>query len=623
MTQLPSKSAATPSGPAAERGPGWSDTRLLLRRLREVMAGHGNAEERLGQMVQLIASNMVAEVCSIYLRRAGEMLELFATHGLKAEAVHRTRLRVGEGVVGDVAARAAPLALSDARAHPGFAYRPETGEEEFHSMLGVPILRGGKVIGVLAVQNRTQRHYTDDEQETLETIAMVAAEMVSQPGFVSADELRGSDSDALLPARLTGVKLNGGSAIGHAVMHNPRPVVRKVIAEDVKLEVERLKSALTRMHSALDTMLEDSALKSQGEHRDVLETYRLIAEDQGWLRRIREAIEGGLTAEAGVLKVQDQTKARLRQMNDPFLRERMADFTDLANRLLQHLSEDYKLEEDGADEQPDDMIVVAQSMGPAELLDYDRDRVRAVVLEEGSPTSHVAIVARALDIPIVGRVGGLLQRVEPLDSIIVDGEHAQIFLRPGEEVQGDFREAIDNRKRRAHRIAELREVPTTSKDGVDVSLHLNVGLLVDMAALHETGADGVGLYRTEIPFMVRSEFPAVGEQAELYERVLDLADGKPVVFRTLDIGGDKALPYLDEPGDENPAMGWRAIRIAIDRPAMLRQQIRALVRACKGSRPEDHVPDDLRSRGVRRRPQAARPGAGALPFGRHAGARQR
>ena len=571
-----------PVGAAAERGPGWSDTRLLLRRLREVMGSEAEGEARLNQMVRLVANNMVAEVCSVYLRRAGDVLELFATHGLNPDAVHRTRLRVGEGVIGDVALQAKALALSDARAHPDFAYRPETGEEEFHSMLGVPVLRGGKVIGVLAVQNRTQRHYTEDEIETLQTIAMVTAELVNQRGFISAEEMRLADSDSVLPARLTGIKLNGGPAIGQAVLHQPRPVIREVISDDVQLEQERLKSALSRMHTALDTMLEDTALQDQGEHRDVLETYRLIAADRGWLKRILEATKGGLTAEAAVLKVQDETKARLRQLNDPFLRERMTDFTDLANRLLQHLSEDYPDDDSDLAEAPDDMIVIAQSMGPAELLDYDRERVRAVVLEEGSPTSHVAIVARALDIPVVGRVKGLLAQVEPGDTIIVDGDHAQVFLRPGEDVQAGFRDTIQGSEARAEIRAAMRELPAVTADGVEISMNLNVGLLVDMAALHETGADGVGLYRTEIPFMVRSAFPGVNEQAELYERVFDLADDKPVVFRTLDIGGDKALPYLNEPRDENPAMGWRAIRIGMDRPTMLRQQMRALIRAARG-----------------------------------------
>lgn len=584
MTQIPSKSAATPSGLASPQTPGSTDTRLLLRRMRGVMAGPGTAAARLDQIVRLIATTMVAEVCSIYLRRAGEVLELFATQGLNPNAVHQTRLRVGEGVIGDIAARARAVALADARAHPSFAYRPETGEEEYHSMMGVPILRSGKVIGVVAVQNRTQRHYTDDEVETLQTIAMVTAEMVSGAQLVSAEELRQTDGNALLPLRLDGVKLHGGPALGIAVLHRSRPVVRKVIAEDIALELERLNSALEGMHSALDALLEDKALAGKGEHRDVLETYRMIAEDRGWLGRIREAIGGGLTAEAAVQKVQNETNARMAQIQDPYLRERIADFQDLANRLMSHLAgtangDDHQ---NGNGHPPPHMIVVAETMGPAELLDYDRSRLRGVVLASGSPTSHVAIVARALDIPVVGRVADILDRIEPGDPIIVDGDNAQVFLRPGDDVQTSFLDSVLDRSRRRAAYQALRSLPARTLDGTDISLQINAGLLVDLGHLEDTGADGVGLYRTEIPFMVRPDFPDVVEQTELYRRIVEHSDGKSVVFRTLDIGGDKLLPYVQEGGEENPAMGWRAIRIALDRPAILRQQLRALIAASAG-----------------------------------------
>ncbi len=584
MTQIPSKSAATPQGLANPQTPGSSDTRLLLRRMRGVMAGPGTAEQRLDEIVRLIATTMVAEVCSIYLRRAGDVLELFATQGLNPQAVHQTRLRVGEGVIGDIAARARAVALADARAHPSFAYRPETGEEEYHSMMGVPILRSGKVIGVVAVQNRTQRHYTDDEVETLQTIAMVAAEMVSGAQLVSAEELRQADGNALLPLRLDGVRLNGGPALGVAVLHRSRPVVHKVIAEDIPLELERLNAALEGMHSALDALLEDKALAGKGEHRDVLETYRLIAEDRGWLGRIREAIGGGLTAEAAVQKVQNETNARMAQVKDPYLRERVADFEDLANRLMSHLAGTANEEAGKAlnGELPPHMIVVAQSMGPAELLDYDRSRLRGLVLAEGSPTSHVAIVARALDIPVVGRVKEILERVEPGDPVIVDGDNAQVFIRPGDDVQTSFLDSVRARSRRPAAYLALRDLPATTLDGTDIHLQINAGLLVDLSHLEDTGAEGVGLYRTEIPFMVRPDFPNVEEQTDLYRRILEHARGKPVVFRTLDIGGDKLLPYVEDGGEENPAMGWRAIRIALDRPAILRQQLRALIAASAG-----------------------------------------
>jgi phosphotransferase system enzyme I (PtsP) len=585
MTDLPSKKPKTPPGPkpALAAHGASSDTRLLLKRLREIMAGGGPAPGRLDRIARIIATNMVAEVCSIYLRRAGDVLELFATEGLNPEAVHKTRLRIGEGIVGDIAAHARALALSDAPADPRFAYRPETGEEPYQSMMGVPILRAGKVVGVVAVQNRAQRHYSEDEIETMQTVAMVLAEMVASGELVSAEELREADGIALLPLRLPGVRMNGGLAIGQAVQHEPRIVVKRLIAEDIPLELERLNAALAGMYSALDMMLADDALAHGGEHREILETYRMIAEDRGWLGRIREAIEGGLTAEAAAEKVRNENNARMQAVADPYLRERMADFDDLARRLLLHLSSgDGRADIQRPGDLPPDIVVVAHSMGPAELLDYDRARLRGIVLEEGSPTAHVAIVAKALDIPVVGRVRGALARIEPNDPIVVDADHSQIFVRPGEDVLAMYRQTASDRVARRAGYVAMRELPAVTRDGVAIALRLNAGLLVDLQMLAETGAEGVGLYRTEIPFMVRPAFPSAEEQASLYGRILDLAVGRPVVFRTLDIGGDKLLPYFGEKTEDNPAMGWRAIRIGLDHPALLRRQLRALVRAAAG-----------------------------------------
>jgi phosphotransferase system enzyme I (PtsP) len=583
MTKIPSKSAGLPKAPSDSGSHHHTDSRLLLRRMRDVMAGPGTGQERLDKIVKLIATTMVAEVCSLYLRRAGEVLELYATEGLKQSAVHHTRLRFGEGVIGDIAARARPLALAEAQAHPDFAYRPETGEEIYHSMLGVPILRGGKVIGVLAVQNRTRRHYTDEEVETLQTIAMVSAEMVAAEEFVHATELHETDGNAILPLRLTGVRLAVGAAIGQAVLHRPRPEVRTLIAEDVKLETERLSAALEGMYSALDTMIADSRAVIGGESREILESYRMIAEDQGWIRRIREAIEGGLTAEAAVRRVQDENNARMAKIQDAYLRERMTDLDDLANRLLQHLAEPGDATAAPIRrELPDDAVVIAGALGPAELLDYDLRSLRGVVLDDGSPNSHVAIIARALDIPVVGRVRGVLERVDPLDTVIVDGDNAQIFVRPSEDVQAAFQESVAERNVKRAAFSALRDKPAVSLDGVQVKLQLNAGLQVDLSHLEAQGAEGVGLYRTEIPFMVHADFPDVRTQTELYAEILEKAGGRPVVFRTLDIGGDKILPYLADMNDDNPAMGWRALRIALDRPAILRMQLRAMIRAAKG-----------------------------------------
>jgi phosphotransferase system enzyme I (PtsP) len=562
-----------------EQGGTITSSRRLLRRLRDVMAGSGTAQERLNTIVRIIAADVVAEVCSAYVMRAGEVLELFSTEGLRLEAVHRTRLRVGEGLVGVIAATARPLALADAQSHPDFAYRPETGEEIYHSLMGVPILRGGRVLGVLVVQNRTQRHYTEDEVEALQTIAMVVAELVASGELVSPLELQPSNGIGLLPVRLEGIQLNPGLATGQAVLHQPRVIIRQVVAEDPEVELTRLRTAVESMHSAIDRMLESSDLV-HGEQRDILESYRMFAADRGWLQRMTDAVRSGITAEAAVQKVLDDTRVRMHQISDPYIRERLLDLEDLANRLQQHLAG--KLSGAEPAELPPEFILIARSMGPAELLDYDRARLKGLVLEEGSPTAHVAIVARALDIPVIGRAKDCLAKIEAGDLVVADGDNAQVFVRPGEDILQAVEESILARTAQRESYALMRDLPATTRDGIEIELHMNAGLILDLPALDATGAVGIGLYRTEIPFMVRHDFPDVPTQADLYGRILDAAQGKPVVFRTLDIGGDKLLPYLPDMEDENPAMGWRAIRIALDRPAMLRQQLRALVRAAGG-----------------------------------------
>ncbi len=551
--------------------------RLLLRRLRALMAEGGSAEERLQQIVRTIAADMVAEVCSAYVMRPGEVLELFATEGLKPEAVHRTRLRVGEGLVGDIASHARPLALADAQSHPNFAYRPETGEEIYKSLMGVPILRGGRVVGVLVVQNRKARHYAEEEIEALETTAMVLAELVASGDLVPRSETRPTEGIGLLPTRLEGLVLCPGLAIGRAVLHKPRPTLAEIVAENPASERERLNSALAGLNRSLDDLIARDELATGGEPRDILEAYRMFAQDRGWRERLNEAISGGLTAEGAVLKVQNDAKARMAQVVDPYLRERLADLDNLADRLLRYLT-------GGAATLtlPEKAVLIARSLGPAELLEFERKRLRAVVLEEGSPTAHVAIVARALDLPMLGRVEGALARIEAGDRLIVDADNGQLFVRPGEDIEEKVAESMVLKAQRRASFASLRDLPAVSRDGVAVSLSINAGLLIDMQHLAPSGAEGVGLYRTEIAFMVRDSFPDVIQQTEFYRRIYEQAGEKPVVFRTLDVGGDKVLPYWPREGEENPAIGWRALRIALDLPNLLRQQVRALIAAAAG-----------------------------------------
>ncbi len=545
------------------------------------MSGHGTAQERLDELVKVIASEVVAEVCTVYVLRAGEVLELFATQGLNPTAVHKTRLRVDEGLIGDIAAHARVLNLADAQAHPKFAYRPETGEEIYHSFLGVPILRGGRVRGVLAIQNKAKREYTDEEIEALEMIVVVLAELIAGGDLVGPSEQITAEGNAILPLRMTGIRINSGIAVGEAVLHQPRVDIPAMFADDPDAEEKRLNAALTEMQDAIEDLFSASELSERGEHREVLETYHLLARDAGWLRRLREAIASGLTAEAAVQKVQDDIRIRMNMATDPYIRERMHDFEDLARRLLQHLSGS-PLTAAGDAALPEDVVLLAANMGPAELLDYEPHRLRALLLEEGSATAHVAIVARAFDIPVVGRITDLLARIDPHDPVIVDGDNGQVFVRPSEDIQQMVADTIQAKTERQRLYAALRDENPVTLDGQRISLNLNAGLLLDVQQLEETGADGIGLYRTEIPFMVRAEFPGVEGQTELYSRVYDIADGKPVMFRTLDIGGDKQLPYFHDVAEENPNMGWRAVRVALDRPSMLRQQLRALIRAANG-----------------------------------------
>ena len=562
-----------------EVGGSISGTRRLLRRLRDIMAGSGTPQERLDRIVTIVAAEMVAEVCSAYVMRAGEVLELFATEGLRPEAVHRTRLRIGEGLVGVIAAAARPLALADAQSHPDFAYRPETGEEVYHSLMGVPILRGGRVLGVLVVQNRSLRHYTEDEIEVLQTIAMVVAELAATGALVNPLEIAQSQGGGLLPLRLVGIRLNPGLAIAPAVLHEPRLPIPQLVAEDVEGELKRLRHGVTTMRSAIDELVATSRGLGTGEHRDVLETYRMFAADRGWVTRIADAIRSGLTAEAALQKIRDETRTRMMQVNDPYWRERLLDLEDLANRLQQHLSG--RPPSAASADLPAEFILVARAMGPAELMDYARRRIVGLVLEEGSPTAHVAIVARALDIPVVARVEDAVSRIETGDIVIVDGDHAQVMVRPSEDIHQSVASTVQTQVRRRAIYESLRSAPSVTRDGVEIKLLLNAGLLIDLPQLRATGAEGIGLFRTEIPFMVRDSFPGVEDQTEFYRSVFEQAEGSPIVFRTLDIGGDKVLPYLAHAVEDNPAMGWRAIRIGLDRPAMLRQQLRALIRAAE------------------------------------------
>jgi phosphotransferase system enzyme I (PtsP) len=555
--------------------------RVLLRRLREVMAEPVGAQERLDKIVVLIAANVVAEVCSIYVMRADGSLELYATEGLNRDAVHKTTMAVGEGLVGLIAKSAEPLAIADAQNHPAFSYKVETGEESFTSFLGVPILRNGDTIGVLVVQNRVHRIYEEEEIEALQTTAMVLAEIISAGDF----QALATPEKAIAvrrPLHLRGDALSEGIGLGHVVLHEPRVHVKNIIATDLNAELDRLEIALEAVRQDIDSLVERGDSAGAGEHMEVLEAVRMVAHDKGWLRRLREAVRTGLTAEAAVERVQSDNRARMMRAQDAYLRERLHDLDDLANRLLHALvGRDFVLERS---QLPDNAVLVARSLAPAALLEYDRERLRGLVLEEGGVQSHVAVVARALGIPAISQIANITGLVEPGDAIIADGLAGDVQLRPTQDVQAAYAEKARMRARRQEQYRALRHLLPFTRDGLAIDLCLNAGLAIDLPHLDDTGAAGIGLFRSELQFMISERLPRASEQFRLYQAVLAASGERPVTFRTLDIGGDKILPYQRLVEEENPALGWRAIRIGLDRPGLLRHQLRALLKAGAGRR---------------------------------------
>ena len=444
----------------------------------------------------------------------------------------------------------------------------------------MPIVRGERVFGVLVVQNRTERHYDEEEEEALATIAMVLAEVVAQGTLVDLAEIDEAELSPTRPAVFRGEGLAEGLAIGVVVLHEPRVKVERMIADDPAAELKRLDEALTELQTSVDEMLESNEFDLAGESREVIEAYRLFANDAGWRQRMRDAVRAGLTAEAAVERVQDETRARLSRTTDAYLRERLHDFDDLGRRMFRHLAREGSAHQNGA--LSEDAVIVARSMGPAEVLDYGRNRITALVVEAASQTSHIAIVARSLSIPLVGGAEGVSDAARAGDRIVVDAETGEVHLRPKDEIVLAFRAKQVLRAQRVARFAAIRDQPAITKDGVQIRLNMNAGLLVDLPHLAESGADGIGLFRTELQFMIGTNMPSLREQIAFYRQVLDAAGDKPVVFRTLDLGGDKILPYGRSEREENPALGWRALRIALDRPALIRYQVRALIAAANG-----------------------------------------
>ena len=560
--------------------PSETSLRVIMRGLREIMSGDVHGQDKLDRIVRQIAGVMVAEVCSIYLKRQDGSLELFATEGLNPSAVHKTRLKRGEGLVGRCAELGVTVNEPEASSHPAFSYRPETGEEVYHSLLAVPIERSGQILGVLVVQNRTTKEYSDEDVEVLQSTAMVIAENLISGAVAGA-------GPAIEVSRSQPIVIEGERAVGWhraRACRAARAAHRRHPAH-VGQSVGRNRAA---RYDALDKLVAQHrrhvrarASGAAGEHREVLEAYRMFAHDKGWHRRLREAVEGGLTAEAAVERVQNAMRTRMLRQHDAYWRERQRDLDDLSDRLLRVLAGRIT----SADEPSACRRTRFWLRARWALPNCSTTTARACAASSSrmararatSPSSP-----RRSALPRSGRraaSSSASTRAMPPSSTRSSGE---VHLRPSGEVIAAYSDKVRFRARKQKRYQTLRDRPAVTKDGVRISLMMNAGLLVDMPHLAECGADGVGLYRTELQFMLSDSFPRLDKQTQLYKSVISEAAGKPVVFRTLDIGGDKVLAYLRQPKEENPAMGWRAIRMALDRPEIFRVQVRAMLKAAAG-----------------------------------------
>jgi phosphotransferase system, enzyme I, PtsP len=465
--------------------------------------------------------------------------------------------------------------LADAQNHPGFAYRPETHEEPYASMLAVPVRRGGRTIGVVAVQNKAVRQYSDEDVEELETVALLLAEPLRALGAEEAPE---EGVAGTLSRQFSGTPVVGGIAVGPVVRHGRRVVSGPLLTDEPEAELARLNAAVASMQAGLDNLdgrLPDGSAGAAS--REVLEAYRLVAADAGWIRRVSEAIQTGLSAEAAVQRVAAELHDRMRRLADPYLRERLADVEDMAGRLLTELSGDV-----APPAIPPGAIVLARRLGPAELLEWHDRGVVGLAIEEATPLGHAAILARALGMPTLGGTRGALDAVESGDQAVLDADEGVLTLRPESEVVRAYQRVLQARNEQQAGWAVLRQRPAITADGVPVQLMMNVGLALELDQLAASGADGIGLFRTEIAMLARGRPSDLAEQTALYARVLDAAGDRPVVFRTLDLGGDKLLPGAELPEEANPAMGWRSLRVGLDRPAILRRQLRALLLASRG-----------------------------------------
>ena len=558
--------------------PNNNNSRILLKRLKKTLSELGEAQARLNKIVKIIADSMNSEVCSIYLINRYNILELYATEGLRSKAVHYSQLNVGQGLVGKIAATAEPIKTSQASKTKGFRYLPETGEEIYNSFLGVPIQRLGKMLGVLVIQNLKNREFTEDDVYGLEIVAMVIAEMAELGVFTSSDGSDELSQDKKNPLSINGLVGKEGIVIGNTVLLEPQIKIQNPIADNTKLEKLKLKKSISKLNNQLSEIISKKHFKKKGDFLEILETHKLLIEDRSWIKRMESSIDSGLSAIVAVEKEQTTTKSRIAKVKNFYFKERLNEFYEISNILLKILTNQKTYINLEGIKEP---ILIARNISPLELVSL-RHQLRGIILEDGSVGSHTTIVSRALNIPLLIQTKDIINKISNGDKIILDADQGLVYLRPDKTISELYKSKLILRNKAKKTFLASKNLEAKTLDNKKIFLMMNAGLMADLPSLDDSGADGVGLYRTELQFLISNKVPKRAEQAEIYCKVLDSAGANPVFFRTLDIGSDKILPTITPEIEPNPTLGWRAIRLTLERSGVFKMQVQALIRGAKG-----------------------------------------
>jgi phosphotransferase system enzyme I (PtsP) len=553
----------------------------VLKKIVQEVSVAPDLESVLNLIVRRIQRSMATQVCSVYLfDPSDQCYVLMASEGLNKEAVGRVRLSATEGLVGTVVVRAEPINLENAAEHPAFKYVESTGEERFSSFLGVPIIHHRDVLGVLVVQQKKIRRFDESEEAFLVTLSAQLAGAIAHAEATGSLGTRGASSDSIVDLRFEGVAGSSGVAIGSATVIAPPADLASVPdkeAKDIQKEIDSFQEALKLVRRDIKVVGRSLAQRLRTEEQALFDVYLRMLDDNALAGEVVARIEQGNWAQGALREVVTEHVRQFSMMDDPYLRERATDIKDLGRRVLAYLQEAGPAELD----YPEETILIADELTPAMLGEVPSDKLVGLVSVHGSSNSHAAILARSMGIPtIMGAVDLPLTRIDGRE-LVLDGYSGRVYVQPGEELLKAYRDILRGEQEEETELQAIKDLPAETTDGYQIPLWVNTGLIADVARSLDRGAEGIGLYRTEVPFMIREFFPSEQEQAQTYRKQLEAFYPRPVTMRTLDIGGDKALPYFPIE-EENPFLGWRGIRVTLDHPEIFLVQVRAMLKAGEG-----------------------------------------